>query len=130
MLAIVRSKQVGRPKEEAGGQRIYCGKELVTILNAAVSTGPPCHFLSHPLLTMLPPIVLARVAVSLWPTALLVQVRLACPSHIQNPCIQQYPPVVVGGAVVGRVVVCVCRGRCMGAEGGADPMQCIAASMV
>ena len=78
---------------------------------------------------MLPPIVLARVAASLWPSALLVQVRLVCPSRTRNPCVQQYM-CVLGWVVKGWVFVRVRRGCCVGAMGGADPVRCIAAIVV
>ena len=79
---------------------------------------------------MLPPIVLARVSASLWPSALLAQVRLECPSRTQNQCVQQYPPGMVGRVVEGWVFVHVRRGCCVGAMGGADPVRCIAAIVV
>jgi hypothetical protein len=78
---------------------------------------------------MLPPIVFARVAVSLCPSALLAHVALECPSRTRNPCVQQYPPGVVGRAVVGRVAVSLRRGCCVAVPGGAD-VCCNAAKVV
>ena len=78
---------------------------------------------------MLPPMVLVRVAASLWPSALLVQVRLVCPSRTINPCVQQYM-CELGWVVKGWVFGRVRQGCGVGAAGGADPVWRVVASVV
>ena len=78
---------------------------------------------------MLPPIVLVRVAASLWPSALLVQVRLVCPSRTRKPCVQQYM-CALGWVGKGRVYGRVRRGCEVGAAGGVDPVRHVVASVV
>ncbi len=78
---------------------------------------------------MLPPSVLVRVAASLWPSALLVQVRLVCPSRTRNPCVQQYM-CVLGWVGKGRVFGRVRWGCGVGATGGVGPVRNVVARLV
>ena len=54
----------------------------------ALLSCPHCQ-VAFGLLLVLPPMGFARVAVSLWPSALLVQVALQWPILTRYPCVQQ-----------------------------------------
>jgi hypothetical protein len=77
---LVVSAMVDEIVVEAGGLQestVASKHKLWLVLSAtAMVSGPPCHF--HPLFAVLPFIVLAPVAASLWPSALALQVALVC----------------------------------------------------
>ena len=81
----------------------FGGNLLVTV----VSSRPGCQVVG--LFLVLPPMMLACMAVSLCPSALLVHVALVWPGLTRYPCVQQYPlglGSVFGCLVAAPVAVC------------------------
>ena len=106
-IAVVRSSTGGGLQERAAtGRQTAVLEKVLTILSATSISGPSCQV---GLLFVLPPIMLARVAVSLCPSFLLVHVALECPRLTLYPCVQQYPVgsrEACGGRRVVGVAVC------------------------